>query len=339
MEDAAADAVTGLLGVPHLRRLWLRTVGSGGRSEPVSAAEWAADRAVIYGLGLGLHETLAFLHSAAPSFTLFERWVLDRNGGAIEAARIGRLNSAVARARGEAPPLPGGLPADFEPVFGERDLRCWEENGYVVLRDAVAREACSDAERAIWDFLGMEPDVPASWYDTRNCEGIFVPLVQHPAFARNRHSPRIRDAFAQLWGTEDLQVTVDRGGFNPPERSGWRFSGPGLHWDTSLILPIPMDIHGVLYLTDTPAQQGAFHCVPGFHRRIAGWLAGLPRGADPRAEDLSAEAVRIGGRAGDMVIWHAALPHGASANRGKRPRLVQYIAYRPPEVADDRPWR
>ena len=44
------------------------------------------------------------------------------------------------------------------------------------------------------------------------------------------------------------------------------------------------------------------------------------------------------GRAGDMVLWHAALPHAASVNRGKQPRLVQYIAYRPLGMVDRRPW-
>src|ERR1700722_17616810 len=29
--------------------------------------------------------------------------------------------------------------------------------------------------------------------------------------------------------------------------------------------------------------------------------------------------------AGDLVIWHQALPHSASPNRGTRPRMVQYV--------------
>jgi hypothetical protein len=334
---AAVDTLSGLLEVPHLRRMWLRAVEPGGRERAADPAEWAADQAVIYGLGLGLHETLAFLHSATPSFASFERWILDRNGGAVDRARIERINAAVARAAGEQAPPPG-FSADYASVFDEGDLRCWDENGYVLLREAVPAEARRAAASAIWDYLGMDPDDPKTWYARQRCEGIFVPLVHHPAFDRNRRSPRIRNAFAQLWGTDDLQLTIDRGGFNPPERPGWKFSAPGLHWDTSLIPPIPPNIHGILYLTDTPAEQGAFRCVPGFHRRLESWLAALPPGANPRAQNLSAEEVRIAGAAGDMVIWHAALPHAASPNHGTRPRLVQYIAYRPPETADERPW-
>ena len=68
------------------------------------------------------------------------------------------------------------------------------------------------------------------------------------------------------------------------------------------------------------------------------WKVRLIEGMNPEWKDLSAEAVPIAARAGDMVLWHAALPHGASANRGTRPRMVQYIAWYPPERSDQRPW-
>jgi hypothetical protein len=337
MNDGDLATADGALGVPHLYRLWQRyPATSGGAPDP---AEWAKDQAVIYGLGLGLRETLDFLHTASPNFAAFERWIVDQNGGVIEPARIGRVNRAVARVDGGETAPAAGFSMDFVPVLDESELRFWDEHGYVVLRDAVPPDDCRAAAQALWDYLGMDAAAPESWYDGGKRDGIFVPLVRHPAFDRNRRSPRIRNAFAQLWGTDDLQVTVDRGGFNPPERPGWEFSGPGLHWDTSLVPPIPLDISGVLYLTDTPAEQGAFHCVPGFHWRIDSWLAGLSPGADPRVQDLSGHAVWVPGRAGDMVLWHAALPHAASANRGERPRLVQYIAYRPLGRVDPRPWR
>ncbi len=153
---------------------------------------------------------------------------------------------------------------------------------------------------------------------------------QHPAFEANRHARRIHKAFAQLWGTADLWVTTDRVGFNVPERDGWPFPGPDLHWDVSLKTPIPFGTQGILYLTDTLPEQGALTLVPGFHRRADDWLASLPHGAAPRRQDLHALGAQpIGGRAGDLVIWHHALPHGSPPNRATRPRVVQYIAMYP----------
>jgi len=335
---ALPQAGAGVLGVPHLYRLWSRTAGAEGQVGASDSQQWSADQLTIHGLGLGLHETLEFLY-ARPSVADFEAWILERNGGAVDPQQVALVNARVARLSGQEPePVEAGLPADFEPVLGEAELLCWQEQGYVVLRDAVPPEACRAAEQALWDFLGMDPAVPDSWYRNPHGHTIMVPLFHDPAFAENRRSPRIRAAFAQLWGTADLQVTIDRGGFNPPERDGWRFPGPDLHWDTSLAVPIPLDIQGILYLTDTPAAHGAFRCAPGFHRRIDSWLAGLPPGANPRTQDLSAEMVPIAAQAGDMILWHAALPHGASANRGTRPRMVQYIAWYPPGRSDERPW-
>ena len=104
-----------------------------------------------------------------------------------------------------------------------------------------------------------------------------------------------------------------------------------LHWDASLDKrPLPFGVQGVLYLNDTPAEQGAFICVPGFHQRLEAWLDELPEGANPREQDLLAlGAQRIGAEAGDLIIWRTALPHTASVNRGDVPRVAQYITMNP----------
>jgi hypothetical protein len=326
------------IAVPHLRRLWSRTgAASRGKAEPDDPVEHAADKIAIYGLGVGLHETLHFLHAMRPGFDEFQGWILARNNGTIEPARIAWVNDRISRL-GKEMSLVGSPPTAIEPVLSAGDLSFWNDNGYVVLRDAVPREAAHAAERAVWDFTGCRPEDPSSWYGNGVGHTIMVPLVHHPAFDANRQSPRIRAACAQLLGTDDLVVTVDRGGFNPPERAHWPFPGPHLHWDTSLAPPIPLSIQGLLYLSDTPAEQGAFRCVPGFHLRIESWLARLPPGSDPRIEILKSPAAAIAGRAGDMVLWNDALPHGASPNRGSYPRIVQYIAMYRADKVDCRPW-
>ncbi len=339
MPPSPINPADGLRPIPQLAAFWSRRVEGGQRPGADAPLDWAVDQVIIHGLGLGLQETLDHLLSRRPGFDAFLDWIVERNGGVIAPERLDRLNAMLAQALGHTAPVAAAPPAGFEPVLGDDERRHWDEHGYVVLRRAVSPAACHAAERALWQFLEMEPNQPDTWYRGDKRRGIMVPLIHHPAFDANRRAPRIRAAFAQLWGTDDLQVTVDGGGFNPPERPDARFSGAGPHWDTSLVPPIPLRIQAVLYLTDTPAEQGAFHCVPGFHRRIDSWLASLPPGADPRAHDFNAQAVAVAGEAGDLVLWHAALPHGASPNRGRAPRLVQYIAYYPPGLVDRRPWR
>jgi ectoine hydroxylase-related dioxygenase (phytanoyl-CoA dioxygenase family) len=126
---------------------------------------------------------------------------------------------------------------------------------------------------------------------------------------------------------------------NPPERPGWPFPGPHLHWDVSVAQPIPFGVQGILYLADTAANQGAFTCVPGFHREIDGWLDGLADADNPRAHDFTSRALPIAGRAGDLVIWHHALPHGSSPNRAALPRFVQYLVGRPSTWGYNPAWR
>ena len=225
------------------------------------------------------------------------------------------------------------------PVLSAADIDFWEENGYVVLHDAVPPENCKAAERAIWDFLEMDTDDPETWYPDPPRRGIMVEIYQHQALWNNRQYPRIHQAFSEIWGTEKLWVSFDRGSLNPPEREDFKFPGPHLHWDMSLEGPVDgLKVQGVLYLTDTPANQGAFTCIPGFHRELGDWLGDLPEDADPRRliKERSADSVPVAGKAGDLVIWHSALPHGSSPNSGDRPRIVQYITMSPaPKNGDE----
>ena len=154
-------------------------------------------------------------------------------------------------------------------------------------------------------------------------------MYQHQALWDNRQYPRIHQAFAEIWETKKLWVSIDRASMNPPELPNWKHPG-GLHWDTKLEPPIEFWVQGVLYLTDTAADQGAFTCVPGFHHQLEDWLKDLPPEANPREQDLeSLGAKPVPGKAGDLIIWHSALPHGSSSNTATHPRVVQYITMFP----------
>jgi len=325
-----APTEIGLIGVCQLKRAWAcHRAMQQGRPVPTDQREFHLNHLVFDALGIGLEQTMQYLGRTAPTFEEFERWIIATTGG-VAPGQIARINATVTGS--DHPTEIGRWLADVDasaPVLSADDLAFWEEHGYVVLHDAVPVETREAATEAVFAHIGARPDDPASWYGP-NDHGIMVQYFQHPAFDANRKSPRIHKAFAQLWGTADLWVSTDRVGFNPPERNGWRFPGPDLHWDVSLQQPMPLSMHGILYLTDTEAEQGAFTVVPGFHRRVGDWLASLPAGADPRQQDLHALGSKpIAGRAGDLVIWHDAIPHGARPNRARMPRIVQYIRMYP----------
>ena len=332
----ASSREKGSLGILHVKRLWSRTLAKrlNQVQEAIAPEDWLKDNTLICGLGLGLRETMQYLYDAQPSLDQFEQWILEMNGGRIDRERIDLLNQALS---GE---LKTGPPPDLQDfVFTDDEMSSWEENGYIVLHDAVPPENCRESVETICRFLQMDLNQPETWYGGSQGHSIWIPLLHHPVLEANRHSPRIHQAFAQLWGRTDLWVTTDQSGMNPPERDGWKFPGPDLHWDVSLALPIPFGTQGVLYLADAAADQGAFSCVPGFHRKIEGWLKGLAVGRDPRREDLRKDAIPIAGAAGDLIIWHHALPHGSSPNRASLPRFVQYINMRPSYWERNPVWR
>jgi len=205
------------------------------------------------------------------------------------------------------------------------------------LRRALAGETVGSE---VGSLEGVDRDNPETWYAEKLGHSIWVPLLRHPALVANRRSPRMVKAFAQLWGREDLWANVDQGGLNPPEREGWKFPGPHLHWDTTLVEPHHFGVQGILYLVDVAEDQGAFSCVPGFHKSLTRWLETVPAGVDPRQFAKDTLTLKpIAAKRGDLVLWHQSLPHGSSPNRATRPRVAQYIQMPPTRWAYNQEWR
>ena len=230
-------------------------------------------------------------------------------------------------------------------VLTDEDKAFWEENGYVIVKDAVPQENLDAMVQAIWDFLEVDGSDPGNWYhhpprerqDDTDRSPIssagMVEMYQHQAIWDNRQHPRVYGAFKDIWDREDLWVTLDRANMKPPIRESnpeWDFPGM-IHWDVDTSQdPIPFGVQGVLYLTDTAEDQGGFQCVPGFHNTFEEWVKTQPDDRNPRRPELDGLEVKaIPGKAGDLLIWHRLLAHGNGQNRSNVPRLAQYISMAP----------
>ncbi|MDB5710675.1 MAG: phytanoyl-CoA dioxygenase [Sphingomonas bacterium] len=306
-----------------------------GRAPPRCGNEMA-DRLLLDALGLGIEQTMTYVMHQRPDYASFEAWVFE-TVGVLDADLIERYNAWVDGSPAPIATLHRLAAIDAMPaVLDADDLAHWDEHGYVVLRAAISRSAAADLEALLWQVVDARPDDPDSWYGART-NGIMIQHFQHPAQDVVRRSARVHKAFAQLWGTSDLWSSTDRMSFNPPERLGRKFPGPHLHWDVSIAQPIALGTQGILYMTDTAADQGALQLVPGFQHRIAAWLDQLG-GADPRQVDLSDQTITVPANAGDLVIWRYDLPHGASPNRSDRPRMAQYANMYAPHWVDNPVW-
>jgi phytanoyl-CoA dioxygenase PhyH len=334
--EPSGNDMSGRLKIPYLHSYWLQMMTPSTGARPDNG-QWDLENTLLCGLRLNLLETQQFLRFVRPDFDSFEQWILEKNGGSIEKSWLVRLRDAL---NGKTANSPVG---DLENIIGltAEELAFWDEHGYVIVHDAVTAEHRDAAAAAIYERLNADPTKPETWYgheEGRN--GIWLALLRHPSLRANRNSPRLVKAFAQLWGREDLWATVDQCGFNPPENEEWRFPGPHLHWDMTLAPPHCFGIQGILYLTDTAADQGAFCCIPGFQRQLEPWLKSLAPSENPREAILEYPGVTpIAGKAGDLVLWHHALPHGSSPNRSRLPRVVQYISLRPTRWPYTAEWR
>jgi hypothetical protein len=311
---------------PILQRLWQRHCDPAWQATDEDNTLWRRQVRALYAHHIAHPLALQFLLQQRPSLEQFRTWI---EGYAAQYQVLEAQNDGQNDAQ---------IDADFS--LSAQQIAFWQEHGYLVLPGVISEQACAESRAAVWQFLSASPQEPASWYAAQALQqGLMLPLYNHPRINTNRASRRIRAAYQQLYGAREIYKTIDHLSFNPPENEQFTFRGDGVHWDVSLALPIPERFQGLLYLTDCNAGDGAFHCVPGFQHRISDWLAQLPAGAEPRAyaaQHLQPQAVP--GKAGDFVIWHQALPHCASPNRGKTPRIVQYLSYVPVDEKEQTVW-
>ncbi|WP_281233191.1 phytanoyl-CoA dioxygenase family protein [Flavobacterium gelatinilyticum] len=299
-----------------LEGLWKRSVHP---SEDISknvSNNWDNEVKTLYQLGIGMEDTLQYLFHERPEFETFKTWITKRQR---------TVNT-------ESEDL-------TENVLSEEDLKFWNENGYVIVKEAISKEDCRNTQQAIWDYLEIDPGSRENWYKRhKNQKGLMLNFSDHETLNKNRLSPRVKKAYEQLYKTTKIYKVIDKVSFNPPENEQFVFLGSGLHWDTNLKRPFSHNLQGLFYLTDCGSNDGAFHCVPGFHNQIDQWLDELKPGENPREKALQTLTPKpITGNAGDFIIWDSRLPHCATPNRGENPRMVQYLTYLPDDykVGDD----
>lgn len=317
--------IKGKIGIRYLDKIWESIkLEKEGRGTLETRLEVNYLHAVFDALGVGLEPTIQYLFREGTSFDEFENWIIAN--AAISNDMIRLVNSAFTSLGKED----HYIMSEDDPITEDMMLH-WEEEGYLIIPQAISKEDCTATVAVIEEYLKIDLSDPVSWYQNHPAKkGIMVQLFHHPQLEKNRFSTIIQRAYKQLWNRNDLIVSKDRVSFNPPETSSYSFPGPDLHWDVSIRQPSPFGLQGLLYLTDTPANQGAFTIVPGFHKKIGSWLQNLPPDVNPRNMNLHALGTKsIAANAGDFIIWNHLLPHGSSPNTGTHPRIVQYINYQP----------
>tara|TARA_R110000744_G_scaffold119126_2_gene222294 strand:+ start:3235 stop:4242 length:1008 start_codon:yes stop_codon:yes gene_type:complete len=322
----------GKIGIYYLKLIWNYYEELKKNHKEIKKIDWKYMNGVFNALGLGTEPTIKYLMQSNNSFDQFESWILKN--GRISKPIIEQFNAVVSSEK-ENHFIPE------ETVFNQSELEQWHQNGYIILKNAVPEIDCIKTVNLIYNTIEANSSEPDSWYKPHPLKnGIMIQLFNSPILESNRLSKKIQIAYQQLWNRKDLLVSMDRVSFNPPETRSYKFPGPKLHWDVSLKTPIPFGLQGLLYLSDTDENQGAFTVIPGFHKNIENWLKNLNDDENPRDINLLNDYKKkhIAAKAGDFIIWNQCLPHGSSPNTSDKPRIVQYINYQPIDLEYQAEW-
>ncbi|MBT8299001.1 MAG: phytanoyl-CoA dioxygenase family protein [Maribacter sp.] len=237
-------------------------------------------------------------------------------------------------------------------VMSEEDWAFWIHNGYIVIKNAVPKEQARATADFLWEFEEKDPNNPESWYAPPRAEmkmkeltgtGM-VEVYNNQYLWNNRQMQRVYDAFADVWGTEKLWVTIDRANLNFPNRPGHEQKG-FVHWDYDPETR-PQNVQGVLALADqTDENMGGFQCIPWLYRNYDSWKLSQPEDRDRFQPDISGledKIVKVKLEAGDLLIFNSTEPHGIRPNKSKdKVRIAQYISMMPAEEENEalRQWR
>ncbi len=235
-------------------------------------------------------------------------------------------------------------------VLSEADWQFWLHNGYVIIKNAVSKEQVAQTARFLWEFEEKDPNDPATWYTPPRAEmqmkeltntGM-VEVYNHQRLWDNRQLPRVHAAFADIWGTDRLWVTIDRANLNFPLRPGFEYKG-FIHWDYDPETK-PQNVQGVLALADqTDENMGGFQCIPELFRTYDTWKLTQPENRDHFKPDTTGfSLVKASMEAGDLLIFNSSQPHGIRPNNSAdKVRIAQYISMMPAEPENEalRQWR
>jgi ectoine hydroxylase-related dioxygenase (phytanoyl-CoA dioxygenase family) len=235
-------------------------------------------------------------------------------------------------------------------ILTEEDWDFWTTNGYVVVKNAVPKDQAKRLAGYLWEYEAKDPNDQTTWYRKPNVDMQMKELVNtgmveiynHQYMWDNRQYPKIHQAFADIWGTEKLWVTVDRANLNFPLAPGFEYKG-FIHWDYDPETR-PQNVQGVLALaSQTDENMGGFQCIPELFRTYDTWKLTQPEDRDHYKPDTSGfEIVKVPLEAGDLLIFNSLQPHGIRPNRSSdKVRIAQYISMMPAQEDNEelRQWR
>ncbi|KAK4048774.1 hypothetical protein OIV83_004540 [Microbotryomycetes sp. JL201] len=165
-----------------------------------------------------------------------------------------------------------------------------------------------------------------------------------------RCEPAVRQAFAKIWGTDELVVSFDGGslmmpGVPPPtEDSSWQ------HIDQSPHRRKFFCVQGIMNLNENGPRDGGLQVMKGSSRLMDKFfdLHGRPPVNWERVDfhpfsnadkqwflDQGCEWIKVDAKAGDLILWDSACMHQNEPPQGDRARMVTYVCMAPARLLSE----
>jgi ectoine hydroxylase-related dioxygenase (phytanoyl-CoA dioxygenase family) len=216
-------------------------------------------------------------------------------------------------------------------MISDQQKQDFSEQGYVVIPDVVPPKLCQKAIDAIISYLGVDLADETTWYQETFAGHGIVPLHHHQAFWNIRQCEKVHSVFSDLYNDEKLWVSMDRASYKPPgspQTRGW--AEAPVHWDCDPFIDNDFSIQGLVYLSDTRDDQGAFSCVPAIYQNLSAYIDHHLDDHDRRHPSFAAADLKfVEGDAGSLVVFNRLLPHSSGLNTSRDHRFVQYLTMQP----------
>ena len=207
------------------------------------------------------------------------------------------------------------------------------EHGYCVVKGVADGQQLATARALFWDDIetakpGVRRGDAATWRQWNvDLRGIVSGSIAQGAGAWYvRGLPRVREAFAQIWGDEDLIVSMD---CVLVWRPWWGAAScgvlpqtEGLHLDQNPVSkPDRECVQGMVPLYDVDRRTGGLAVVPGSHAgRSREWRRHFAGKGDwcpvPWGDPLHGAERLVVAEAGDLILWDSRTVHGGVVGPG-----------------------
>jgi len=234
-----------------------------------------------------------------------------------------------------------------------------DTQGYTVVKNVISAEKAKEYEDRMYQWLeshgkGFKKDDKETWkpQNLPNFDrgGLFHRNgVGQEQFAWDiRSEPGLIDAFAKIWGTEELLVSVDSVNISLPfkqEDMGGR-DAPWPHVDQSPNRRFKHCVQGIMNLAENGPNDGGLmvleNSLPLFNAFFESHEDDAPpegwsmKDSYPFSEkqlewfyERGCTWKKVEAGPGDVILWDSRCIHYGAAAKGDRARVATYVCYKP----------